>query len=174
MTTIGYGSKYSETAKLSVVEVAALVRKEIKAAVKSGKLPAAKYSVRSDHNSMRIEASGFAFPVLDASSYELRGSYVDVIRGMRIGPDGQLVESRRTTAEAHRVHTVLNAIASAYNFDGSDSMTDYFHVRFYLSVSVESAEGEYEAIEANLRAATAPSVARKSVPSCVAATGWDE
>jgi len=41
------------------------------------------------------------------------------------------------TAEAKALRDQLRAMINAYNFDGSDSMTDYFHVNFYGGVDFD-------------------------------------
>jgi hypothetical protein len=42
------------------------------------------------------------------------------------------------TAEGQRIISVLEAIHAAYNFDGCDYSSDYFHVRYYGGVGVAS------------------------------------
>jgi len=65
--------------------------------------------------------------------------------------------------EGRALDTQLEAMISAYNFDGSDSMTDYFHVNFYGHVNIAGAmtrdeevaailDEHYEAINAQERA----------------------
>jgi hypothetical protein len=39
---------------------------------------------------------------------------------------------------AERVKKGIKQIVEAYNFDDSDSMTDYFHVNFYSDVRLEN------------------------------------
>jgi hypothetical protein len=124
------GAKYRATEELSRVQVAALIRGEIKAAVKAGALPKTKYSVR-------------------VSSYAGGGSidvHIALPEGMKMyAKDRLLADHFRPhdfsrlywkSEEARALEAKVEAIVSAYNFDDSDSMTDYFHVRFYGRVEV--------------------------------------
>jgi hypothetical protein len=111
-TSISYGSKYQKD--LGVVAIAKLVRIDIRAAIKAGNLPKGlKCSVRIDRYSMgqsldvTVKACPGACP-LDATGFPRRD-------------DATLA--------------LLRTIVAAYNFDGSDLMSDYYHVNFSSSVS---------------------------------------
>lgn len=163
------GSKYAEGR--SAKEIASLVRGEIRAAVKAGELPSAKYSVRIDgsnmHSSISIGVSGLGFAtVRQTLSFEDR-----LANGFRT-PAAQFVCDR------------LETMLAAYNFDNSDTMTDYFHVNFYGSVDLESVLETAMQEDARLEARNAAERAEMlgdeladldnalPAPSCVAATGW--
>jgi len=122
---IAYGAQYAATKDLSIVEIAKLVRADIKAAVKSGELPVAKYSVTiskySMGQSLRIRVSGVE---------GVRVYNPDRLRFERENPHAYC-SLNRYSDEIQSVVQKLNEIQGAYNFDGSDRMTDYSHVRFH-------------------------------------------
>lgn len=134
MTSIAYGKKYSRG--MDVKEIAALVRGEIKAAVKSGELPKAlKASVRIDRYSggrsidVKLTCPGlkvYSVPRLLADRDE-----PNVYSGLNWMSD-----------EASEVTKKVKAMLDAYNFDGSDTMTDYFHVNFYSEVVLDGNRDE--------------------------------
>lgn len=100
------GNKYVQGR--DVKEIAKDVRADIKKAVAAGYLPATKYSVT---------ISRFA----GGRSLDIRASHPTFAFG---------TASRKSAA------TFLKGITDAYNFDGSDIMTDYFHVNFYSSINL--------------------------------------
>lgn len=127
-------SLYLATRDLSVTEVAALIRSDIKAAVRAGVLPAAKYSVtssRSGGQSIRVSADGLPFCAWEPGE---RGYGCDNWHPV-------------LTTEAKAVRATLKAIHGAYNYDRSDSQRDYFDVRYYGDATIDEVE-EYEAIRA--------------------------
>jgi hypothetical protein len=126
------GTKYNKD--LSTTQIAALIRLEIKAAVKSGILPKAKYSVRSAHfaggSSIDIRIKSPSFTIMNPKRIELE------TRDSRY--QWQTYESEpRYTAEASSTLNKIKEILTHYNFDDSDSMTDYFHVNFYGGVKFD-------------------------------------
>lgn len=144
------GAKYE---RLDVAEIAKRVRAEIKDLVKAGKLPTAKYGVTIQRfaggrsMSIRVKDLPTTFPLLN--------------------PERVLIEARephtfhpdfhypRYAPEGRAMMDTLKAIADAYRYDRSDSMTDYFDTNFYLHVDVDH-EVETAARDAILaKAATA-------------------
>jgi hypothetical protein len=130
MYEISYGNKYEATKGADLADIAKLVRKDIKAAVATGKLPAGlKASVRIDRfsggQSLDVTVTEYAGPVLNPAR----------VAAERKNPhDSHYLEPwMHPTAAA--VENTLKAIVGAYNFDGSETMVDYYHVRFYGSVS---------------------------------------
>jgi hypothetical protein len=135
------GTKYNKN--LSTTEIAGLIRQEIKAAVKSEMLPKAKYSVCSTHysggSSIDIVIIAPLFTIMNPKRIELEA------RDPRF--QWQTYESEpRYTAEASQALKAIEGMLSSYNFDDSDSQSDYFHVNFYGHVKFdwrdESAEHE--------------------------------
>jgi hypothetical protein len=122
-----YGSKYNDLSKdahgwVDTTVIAKAIRADIKAAVKAGDIPCVKYSVRT-----RKFAGGSA---IDVEVIGLPNARIE-----REHPYGGTVFAY--SDETNIVVKKLEAIVAAYNHDGSDSMTDYFDVRFYGHVSVD-------------------------------------
>jgi hypothetical protein len=122
------GAKYDETKRLDIAEIAKLVRADIKAAKKEGKLPKKgfKTSVRierfSGGCSLNISVKTSPFQVLNPeyltweaeNPHECKPYWLD-----------------RYTPEAKAALELLKGIMGSYNRDNSDTMSDYFDVRFY-------------------------------------------
>jgi len=129
MGSIAYGSKYRDG--LDVKEIAANVREEIKAAVKSGEFPKGlKASVRISRY-----AGGRSINV------NLKAPGVKVYSVARLLADRDTPHEHNNLGwrsdEAAAIVERVEAMLDAYNFDGSDSMTDYFHVNFYAHVDMD-------------------------------------
>jgi hypothetical protein len=142
------GAKYNKD--LGTTQIAALVRQEIKAAVKTGGLPRAKYSVRSAHfaggSSIDIQIKSPSFTIMNPKRIELE------TRDSRF--QWQTYESEpRYTADASSTLKKIEEILTSYNFDDSDSMTDYFHVNFYGGVKFDwrDENAERERVVATIR-----------------------
>jgi hypothetical protein len=131
------GSRYEETRGESRTAIAARIRADIKALVKSGKLPKGKYSVRT-----RSYAGG--------GSIDVSISDLAVSRVMNPAREEYLAANPHANwatlpAEAvphyspavMSVHAAIEAIHDSYNYNNSDSMTDYFDVRYYGSVTID-------------------------------------
>lgn len=141
MTETIYGSKYSRD--LDIAEIAKLVRADIKAAVKAGTIPDAAYRVRISRF-----AGGQSLDVRVGNILERDGRpCVWVHNPRRLGED----MARPHGANPHEfgmqifapaigaMLDAVKAIVGAYNFDGSDSQSDYYHVNFYGHVEMETA-----------------------------------
>jgi hypothetical protein len=139
--TISYGAKYDKT--LTRAQVAQAFRRDVKSAIKSGALPAGlKLSVTCPRgNSIRVEIQacpGVAF---------VNPHYDPNTAGSRF-----MANKYRYTDAGHALRETLSRMLGAYNFDGSDSMTDYFHVNFYAFIDFDR---DFEQAE-RVRAAIAP------------------
>jgi hypothetical protein len=112
-------------------EIAAAIRNDIKEAVKRGELPRAKYSARlqrfSGGKSITITYADAPF---DLFSREFLKFDIET-KGHR-HYDGE-----RYSPERKQLEEKLEEIAAAYNYDGSDTQTDYFNVNFYLHVNAD-------------------------------------
>ncbi len=124
-------------------QIAARIREDVKAAVKAGELPRAKYSVTTEKYSMgssiTVVASGLPFPVLNPDAFVV----ID-------DANWTVLDSRyktRFTNRALEVEKKLAAIVDAYHWDRSDPMSDIYNERFARTVKVEQAPGEYATIE---------------------------
>lgn len=131
------GGKYEFTSKLSMTEITARIRDEIKLLRKLGKQAATgagegmlkisepigdapasiKIGIRQEHyGSFKIWVKGIP-------------QEWGWVRGERNGYDCWLA-----TDALKALGQELSALGNAYNYDNSDIMTDYFDKRFYLSV----------------------------------------
>lgn len=133
------GTKYDATRDLPLTEVCKRIRQDIKDAIAGGRLPKVKVSVRKrDYravtlmvtevpDSFRLYDSEYLAWARDNPSDDKYGNgpYYDY---------GMPHRGQRMTAEYENVLEVLTEIAQAYNRDNSDSMTDYFDVRFYKTI----------------------------------------
>lgn len=124
------GSKYRATEKATDAQIAKMIREDIKAAQKAGELPAGlKVSVRIGGgrtcSSIRVEVTAAPFQVLSDESLAASLTPNVYVRCERYSDQAKVVSAR------------LKAIHNAYNFDDSDAMVDYFHVRFYGEVGFD-------------------------------------
>ncbi len=144
MTQRVYGEKYSKD--LNTTQIAALVRDEVKAAVKAGQLPKAKYGIRTHYyaggSSIRIRISELPGQVFEPE-YLTRGDAY--LSGPSVqGEDGWQRPSRYTPWVTKAVAKV-SAMLAAYNYDGSDIQTDLYDVKFHADVAVRTTEAEEQA-----------------------------
>ena len=108
-----YGESYEATKDLRLKEIAKLVRKDLKAEFG----PGWKFSVRT-----RLYSGGQSLDVdVKASPTPLRGARTE--------------EHGWFTPEGVKAHEAISAILDAYNYNGSDLLTDYHDVRFYSHIS---------------------------------------
>lgn len=130
------GDKYETTKSLDVAEIAKLVRKDIKSCKKIGVIPkGAKVSVRISRFSGGTS--------IDMTIREVPGMQVHNPAWLDwgINPETKhkayptLVELPRYTPEAKDLKETLTSIVNRYNYDKSDSMTDYYNVRFYEHIT---------------------------------------
>lgn len=131
------GSKYEAHKDASTTEIAKLVRADIKALVKSGKLPKVKYSVTSSYYSMgssiTVRFSGIT-PAFNpaylvwtkANPHKSVTHYAPEAAKERYSP---LVVFTRET---------LEKILDAYNYNNSDSASDYHDSNFHGHVTFDS------------------------------------
>lgn len=149
-----YGAKYSaDVARLPLRDIAALIRADIKAAQTAGDLvlpDGVKVTVRCGRGayytakgSIEVRVRGW-----DAAWQQCTG----IVPGSE-SADGRVADACRypgcqadaehpadhlvMTAAARRVQGVLRAIHAAYNYDGSDIMTDYFDVHYYGNADID-------------------------------------
>lgn len=121
------GEKYEQGQDVAVI--AKKLRADIKEAVKAKKLPKGKYSVRIERF-----AGGCACRVTakDLPFNPWSEEYLDCIQ-----PDGTLKNwpphglAKRNSTQAAVVLEILNSMLSAYRYDDSDGMIDYFDTNFY-------------------------------------------
>lgn len=131
------GSKYKETSNLSTTDIAKLVRSEINA--KYPKKKWYKVSVRSEYFAWgsAIEVSINATPFNGLTpEYQLALESQDWETFNKRERTRAYWQQTRYTAEMCLFMDTLKNIQNQYNFDDSDSQTDYFHVNYYGGVQV--------------------------------------
>lgn len=135
MTNTVYGIKYNS--KLSTKDIASIIRQEIKEEIKQGNLPKAKYSVRKDsYNAIRVYISNVQSPKLMFNPHHIL--FQKENPSFYTGNLPIFHEAReRYTPEGKRVLAKLETMLQAYNYDGSDSQSDYFNVNFYATVQFD-------------------------------------
>lgn len=113
------GAKFHETRNMDIAEIAKLIRKEIREKHKG-----VKCSVRIDRF-----AGGQAIRVtIKEAPFRCFNPLYD--NGTDSGRDW-------LTPEARALVKSIEAIRAQYNFDDSDGMVDYFHVRYYGSTEID-------------------------------------
>jgi hypothetical protein len=152
MTERAYGTKYDKN--LNTTQIAAMVRGEVKAAVKAGELPAGKYSIRSSYysggSSIRVSISGLSGNVFDPEYLERGDAY---LMGPSVHDETGWHRPHRYQAWVLAAVKKVEAMLWAYNHDGSDSQTDHFDVKFYGSVDVDTSREDEQAVRAALATA---------------------
>lgn len=131
------GSKYDATRDLSPREVSARIRQDIKEAQKRGEIEkGAKISVRMDSYSggwsvdVRVTDLPEGFRVTSVPY----ASWVKQFGTSKLAP----MAHRDTRSDAYNaLISKLESIRNAYNRDNSDSMVDYFDVRYYGSAGID-------------------------------------
>lgn len=130
-----HGSFYDETRNMTVKEVAAHMRKVIRQTVKDGLLPQDwKYSIRYRTASMCQAIDVDVTIPTDLYRLELK-FHDDVGRIGRAGR-GYMSDEYAPLLMMEQARDLLESIHKSYNYDGSDSMTDYFDVRYYGTVNL--------------------------------------
>lgn len=145
------GSKYDDN--LGIKEIAQLVRKDLKA-----KYPKCKFSVTikryAGGQSMNVSLTESDFnpfntpdenliPLSKISGYntvkDVMESWKKTIDNGHHGINEYYINDDFILSEKGKeVSKDIREIVSAYNFDDSDSMSDYFHVNFYSHLSIGS------------------------------------
>lgn len=153
-----YGARYHETqgsGYMNTADIAKLMRADLKAA---GELPAdLKVSVTVENYSMgrsiniRAEYRPEFWAKCEGTFERLRddGATDHVVCQRAWHQDAHEV----LTVEGQRVQRVLDSIHGAYNYDGSDVMTDYFDVNYYGHAEIESREASEGAAQERARKA---------------------
>lgn len=141
------GAKYEATRSLSLAEISARIRADIKEAQKAGRIDArAKISVRTRTYTgggaidVRVTALPPGFRVLSDKYASWRKQFGDANPPMS-WDECQSDESRALVKALQEIH-------GAYNRDNSDSMVDYFDTRYYGDAAIDwQARRELEAAD---------------------------
>jgi hypothetical protein len=120
------GTKYDP--ELDIVDIARALRKDIKALVKQGFFPGLKVSVRTERYSLgqalNITITGWNGDIANAEWVQ-RGFDTDGGRIPMYAPG------------AKKAMDVLETLANQWNYNASDSMTDYYEVNYSVSVAFD-------------------------------------
>jgi hypothetical protein len=142
MYEISYSNKYEQG--LDISEIAKRLRKEIRAAVKAEELPKCKYSVRISRYSMgqslSVSVTETPFPIHNRRYLELEHEilYGDNSREQVRDLYTKKEETERWTQEAIDLIKTLEGMVDQWNYDGSDSQTDYFNVNYSSNVDYDA------------------------------------
>lgn len=136
-----YGIHYQATKGMSIKEVAAHMRRVVRQAAKDGLIcQDYRYSVKLSRASMSSAINIYIIVpnVVDEErrAYNAEGGKPSYHNADRLWFDTPRQEAFLT--ELANTERALLEIHHAYNYDGSDAMTDYFDVRFYGFVNVVS------------------------------------
>jgi type II secretory pathway component GspD/PulD (secretin) len=115
LTAHTVGTKYQEVKNLSVVEIAKLVRKDLK------QFNDCKFSVNSDRNTITIYLKDSPLNKLEVYDQSLELGWGD-----------------KVIAIEKNFRNKVKEILDQYNFNNSEIMTDYFHVNFYSHFYLDS------------------------------------
>ncbi len=111
------GSNYTG---LSTKETASEVRKHLKK-----QFPEVKFSVRSSYKDISIEVKSSPYTNIEPEYNE------EMTNHMR------REERKELNKELYGILDYCRLLLNSYNYDDSDSMTDYFNTHFYTSVSID-------------------------------------
>jgi hypothetical protein len=136
MTEVAYGSKYKNVERLPSVEIAKLIRADIKAAIKAGDLPEGiKVSVVTETFS-----GGSSIDINIKAGLNAAKIHTPAYMKSCANRDLRCAPCEAFTEEGKRILGLLQRIHASYNFNGSDSQSDYFHVNYYGRAEIG---GEY-------------------------------
>lgn len=129
------GIHFASTANKTVKEVAALMRATIRQTAKDGLLPQDwKYSVRYRTASMMVAID--VSVIIPTDLYQLERKFYEINGYGRRPQTEDFVGEFEPLATMKAAEELLWSIHRGYNYDGSDTMTDYFDVRYYGSVQL--------------------------------------
>ena len=121
------GGKYKETQHLGVTEIAKILRKELKE-----KFPGFKFGIRCQKfaGGCSIDVSVKQWP----TNFNPWSEYYRNIDLCRKECMRSINYTHTLNEDGDAILKEIEKVANQYNFDDSESQTDYFHVSFYLHV----------------------------------------
>jgi hypothetical protein len=144
---VRYGKRYEEVKNLSTTEIAKRIRADIKLArkVETALGTATGSEVALTDSLAALATMPKTIKVSVVTDYFSGGSSIDVRiynlpeKGWGYVQERDMWDKLRWVpgAELKAITTALEQIHGQYNFDGSDSMVDYFHVNYYGHVDVD-------------------------------------
>jgi len=159
---ITYEPKYDRD--LDIVEIAKLLRAEIKAAVKAEELPKGKYSVRisryANGRSLNVTIKDYPGTIYNRRRLKLaheidQGCLGEAGRARHRDLWDEHADLPKYTEELVDLIKALEKLVDQWNYDGSDLQIDYFNVNYYSHVNIdcEQADAEWERVTAEIKAA---------------------
>ncbi len=142
MTTHFTGSKYNS--KTDIADVAKAFKQDVKTGIAKKTIPAGlKLSVRISRYSMgqSIEVrivelpEGVCVPYTTEFLTWWRAEEANYFNGKGFGGGARLTPEMTALVEK------LEAMLNEYNFDKSDSQSDYYHQKFFLNVALDAKVG---------------------------------
>jgi hypothetical protein len=133
------GGKYQDTRHVYGADLNKLIRADIKLARQLGKIKADPGAVAiadpigEAPEQIKITVRSPHYGSIDITVRNIPPAWGYVQRPDGIG--GKIVD--RPSDDLVRLGIALRALASEYNYDNSDAMTDYYDTRFYLHVQDE-------------------------------------
>jgi hypothetical protein len=142
------GSKYRESRDLSVAEIGKLIKKEFKKEFPEIKL-SVKSQVYSGGCSIHAQITEYKGRVFTEAYLQYRTEPDYMLSNMlfRDYCDLKRLHCERLVPNVLKVLDRLEEIGNSYNFDDSDSQTDYFSNSFYWFADLDSSF-EYKKLEA--------------------------
>lgn len=132
-----YGPRYAATKDMSLKEISAHIRATIRQAAKDGVIPSDwKYSIVMPHYGCIDVRVGIPDD-LNELCHKFYQQH-DMGYQSRYAREHLLVGVWTPLARLAAVVDLLESIREGANYDGSDSQSDYFDVRYYGGVSVRS------------------------------------
>ena len=142
-----YGNEYTETKGMSITQIAAHVRRNIKAQASLwATMPPYKFSVKCSRGRAinvtvtipdEIDALAAKFESENDARYGGGWNHFQRV------PESWLVDEFSPLADLKKVLDTVRVILNAPNYDGSDAMVDYSDVRYYGSVRYKSESSLY-------------------------------
>lgn len=128
------GSKYVRG--MNVAEIAKRIRADIKAAVATGALPKAKYSVRIERYSMGQSVNVKISDVVVPGAVRLR-LFTDAFLRASVETPNVFFGGARMSAPAVATLRKVEAIVAAYNEGETDFASDYCRTNFHASIGFD-------------------------------------
>lgn len=137
-----YGDKYADTRDLRLADIAKLIRAEVKLSRRLAKMTATPGAVKVadpiGDAPAAIKASVRTKHFAGGGSIDVRLSGIPAEWGWTEVPDDCYIDQRPRKVATPALKAFARAIKQvmdSYNYDGSDTMSDYSDVRFYGNVT---------------------------------------
>jgi len=127
------GADYRSTQNLNNQQLKAVIRDDVKRFLKCSANPvkgAKLTGCRANNRKISLEIT-----VPDDAPYNHARTFCNRFHALYVG--GFNHYTRGATGPCDLLQQGVAELAQAYNFDDSDSQSDYFHCRFYLDVTIK-------------------------------------